>query len=203
MPKVTDEYREARRHEIARAALRLFAQKGFQATSMSDIIAESGLSAGAIYGHYKSKDELIHKAISDIVQFRLDAVGSLDAAQPLDPGQLLRRFVSIMSDEVGDLGLLLQVWAQAALDPTSRQATDSIGAHLRRVFESFLADWYVRGLGQAEADARGDAALFAPLYVSLVQGYVIQSTIFESFDRDAYFAAASALQPASAVNLSR
>ena len=56
MPKVSEEYRTARRSEIARAALRCFARKGFDATSMADIIAESGLSAGAIYGHYKSKN---------------------------------------------------------------------------------------------------------------------------------------------------
>ncbi|MEF2977356.1 TetR/AcrR family transcriptional regulator [Subtercola sp. YIM 133946] len=202
MPKVTAEYRDARRHEIARAALRLFAQKGFQATSMADIIAESGLSAGAIYGHYKSKDELIHHAISDILQFRLDAVGSLDADSPVDPGELLRRFVTAMGEEVGDLGLLLQVWAQAALDPSSREATDSVGAHLRRVFESYLTDWYARGLRMPGPDAARDATLFAPLYVGLVQGYVIQNAIFDSFDREAYFAAASALRPAQAVNMS-
>ena len=54
MPKVTDEYRIAKREEIADAALRAFRRKGFQGASMADIIAESGLSAGAIYGHFAS-----------------------------------------------------------------------------------------------------------------------------------------------------
>ena len=50
MPKVSEQHREARRDQIVDAALRCFSRKGFQRTSMADIIAESGLSAGAIYG---------------------------------------------------------------------------------------------------------------------------------------------------------
>ena len=46
------------------------------------------------------------------------------------------------------------------------------------------------------ADLVGQGWGLAPLYVGLVQGYVIQNAIFLSFDREAYFAAASSLRPA-------
>ena len=42
MPKITDAHRESRRDQILDAALACFAERGFQATSMADIIAASG-----------------------------------------------------------------------------------------------------------------------------------------------------------------
>ncbi len=40
-------------------AIRAFARKGFKETSMDEIASESGVSKGAIYWYYRSKDELI------------------------------------------------------------------------------------------------------------------------------------------------
>ncbi len=85
MPKVTEEYRVARRDEIADAALRAFRRKGFQATSMAEIIAESGLSAGAIYGHYPSKDAIIVDVASRVVGNRILDVERLARTEPLAP----------------------------------------------------------------------------------------------------------------------
>src|SRR5512142_1491997 len=59
MPRVTAEYRAGRRAEIVAVAARLFASDGFHATSMATIISESGLSAGAVYRYFRSKEELI------------------------------------------------------------------------------------------------------------------------------------------------
>ena len=70
MPKVTAAYREARRDEIIDAALRAFAAKGFQGTSMADVIAEAGLSAGAIYGHFAGKKELFAAVAGRVLDSR-------------------------------------------------------------------------------------------------------------------------------------
>ena len=59
MPKVTEEHRLAKHDEILDAALRAFSRKGFQATSMAEIIAESGMSAGAIYRYFASKADIV------------------------------------------------------------------------------------------------------------------------------------------------
>src|ERR1700712_1467078 len=59
MPKVTDAHRESRREQILVAAWKCFSRKGFHSTSMADVIAEAGLSAGAVYLYFKSKDEII------------------------------------------------------------------------------------------------------------------------------------------------
>ena len=64
MPKVTEAHLEARRQQIVDAAWACFARKGYHPTTMQDICQESGLSPGAIYRYFASK-EAIHTAVWD------------------------------------------------------------------------------------------------------------------------------------------
>src|SRR4051794_11895849 len=59
MPKVSQEYRDARREQILAAAKRCFLRSGFHETSMQDLFAESGLSSGAVYRYFPSKEDMI------------------------------------------------------------------------------------------------------------------------------------------------
>ena len=59
MPKVAKEHGEARRRQIVDAAYRCFARRGFHQTTMRDIYQEAGLSPGAVYHYFASKDEII------------------------------------------------------------------------------------------------------------------------------------------------
>src|ERR1700712_3069070 len=118
MPRVTEEYRSAKRDEIAHAAMVAFHRKGFQATSMADIIAESGLSAGAIYGHYRSKSELIVDVAQRIVGARIQEVDTLAAQTPMPPpGRLVRVLLAGMKTELGGFRMLVQIWGEAMVDP--------------------------------------------------------------------------------------
>ena len=59
MPKVTAEYRDARRTQVLDAARRCFVQDGFHATSMADVCREAGVSAGVAYLYFTGKDDII------------------------------------------------------------------------------------------------------------------------------------------------
>ncbi len=54
---------EERRREILDAAERLFTEKGFDRTSISDIQSEVGISRGTLYYHFKSKEEILNELI--------------------------------------------------------------------------------------------------------------------------------------------
>jgi AcrR family transcriptional regulator len=47
-----------RKEEILRTAMKLFAQKGYYATSMQEIAEQSGMAKGSIYNYFKSKEEM-------------------------------------------------------------------------------------------------------------------------------------------------
>jgi len=50
---------EERKEQILDAATEVFAQKGFDHARMDDIVEETGLSKGALYWYFKSKDDII------------------------------------------------------------------------------------------------------------------------------------------------
>ena len=49
--------------KISLAALKIFLQKGYDATSISDVVAECKITKGGIYHHFKNKEELFIKTI--------------------------------------------------------------------------------------------------------------------------------------------
>jgi AcrR family transcriptional regulator len=64
-PKVTEEYKEKRRLEILQVAKKVFTKKGYEPTTMKDIVEESGLSRGGVYQYFSSTEE-IFKGIVDL-----------------------------------------------------------------------------------------------------------------------------------------
>ncbi len=59
MTKVTQAHIDARTRDILEAGMRLFARKGYAATTTQEIAVEAGISAGAIYRYYPSKEHLL------------------------------------------------------------------------------------------------------------------------------------------------
>ena len=59
MPKLSEQTQQARRERILDAAERCFVQRGFHRTSMQDICREAGISPGALYIYFASKEDLI------------------------------------------------------------------------------------------------------------------------------------------------
>ena len=56
MPKISEEAKEARRSQIVDAAVRCFARTGYYATTIEDIVRETGVSKGALYLYFPSKE---------------------------------------------------------------------------------------------------------------------------------------------------
>ena len=58
MPKISAAHEQQRRDQILAAAMSCFARQGYHATCMDDVVRESGLSVGAIYTYFPSKEDL-------------------------------------------------------------------------------------------------------------------------------------------------
>ncbi|WP_158580742.1 TetR/AcrR family transcriptional regulator [Cellulomonas rhizosphaerae] len=190
MPKVTEEYRAARRDEIADAALRAFRRKGFQAASMAEIIAESGLSAGAIYGHYPSKSALVVDVAARIVDARIASIEELATLDPMPaPPTLPRTLLTAMLHELGAPGLMLQLWGEGVTDPAVRDLAASVVHRMRATLGGYVSQWHQRthGTPADQADALGVEQ--GALFVAAVQGYIVQAALVADFDGEAYLAA--------------
>lgn len=61
---VSDEEKSQRRDEIMAAAKKVFARKGFHATTIADVAKQAGLAYGSIYWYFDSKDSLFHELMA-------------------------------------------------------------------------------------------------------------------------------------------
>jgi AcrR family transcriptional regulator len=59
------------RQRIVRAAVTLFAEQGFDATSVSQVVARAGVAKGALYHHFASKDDLLYEVYRELVERQL------------------------------------------------------------------------------------------------------------------------------------
>lgn len=87
---VGDEQKEARRRQILLAAKRVFADQGFEATTMAAVAKAAHLSYGAVYWYFPSKDELFHAVMAleeEALRSRIAAsvAGDVDVAAPASP----------------------------------------------------------------------------------------------------------------------
>src|SRR5664279_5267815 len=127
MPKVSEQHRLDRQDEIIAAALTAFRRKGFQATSMAEIIAESGLSAGAIYGYFGSKSDIILAVATKVIGARIADLENLARLHPLpEPTKVIRILLDGLLGSLGPPAVLIQVWGEAATDPALRALCSDI-----------------------------------------------------------------------------
>jgi AcrR family transcriptional regulator len=198
VPRVTDEYRAGRRSEILSAAARRFARDGFHATSMADIITESGLSAGAVYRYFRSKEELIAAAAETALSTADELFGRLlaDGATP-SPDEAVAAMVQGIVGRVAhdpatgvDLTrLAVQGWAEALRNPDLGSRVDNVYRRLRGHCAEVARRW--QAAGNLPADARPEQVGAAML--GLVQGFLLQSLLLKDTTKPGYLAGVRAL----------
>ncbi len=208
MPRVSEQYLADRRAEIIAAAARLFAANGFHATSMADIITEAGLSAGAVYRYFRSKEELIASVAETALTTADEAFGRLlaDGAAP-SPAQALTALVHAIDSRVVhneatgvDLSRIgVQVWAEALRNPQLAARADEVYRRLRGNFAEVARRRQAAGTLPPDAVPEQVGAAM----LSLVQGFILQRLLVDGTDADAYLAGVTALlspaeQPARA-----
>ncbi|MGH9012602.1 MAG: TetR/AcrR family transcriptional regulator [Acidimicrobiia bacterium] len=84
--RLTREEKKARtRERLLEAAATVFARRGFVAASLDEIAEEAGLTKGAVYSNFESKEDLVFAVLDDNFSRRLhDIVGSVDFDAPAE-----------------------------------------------------------------------------------------------------------------------
>ena len=66
VPGKRAEYAEATKRDLIEVGRRLFGDRGFAATSLDDVVAEAGVTKGALYHHFTNKKELFVAVVEKI-----------------------------------------------------------------------------------------------------------------------------------------
>lgn len=155
------------RDELLDAAARVFARQGYAGTKIQDIVREAGLSTGAVYGRFRSKDDLLRAA----VLARSARVANPQAAVSGRVADLIARAASISDAPLSDdEAVRLEAFVTARREPEVAAAlADAQGAWRAAVeplVEAALAD------GTVAHDIDPEAVLY--LVRSLHLGLLLQ-----------------------------
>ncbi len=136
MPKTSMAAKEARRTQILDAAVRCFAQRGYYETTIEDLVTETGLSRGALYLYYPSK-EAIYLAISERWGCGLEEAIRARLTPDLSPASILQVLIEVNGEhvqaEADACRILMEGWNLAYHIPVlaerkAQQQTHSVAA---------------------------------------------------------------------------
>jgi TetR/AcrR family fatty acid metabolism transcriptional regulator len=100
-----------KREAILRAAIKVFAGKGYFNSKVSDVAGEAGIADGTVYLYFKSKEEILH-SIFDRAMEAFISEGKSELALIPDPAEKLKRIAQMHLERLGadrDLAIVFQV----------------------------------------------------------------------------------------------
>ncbi|WP_067541333.1 TetR/AcrR family transcriptional regulator [Nocardia crassostreae] len=184
MPRVSEEHLERRRQQILDAAQACFAHKGLHATTMQDVFAESGLSAGAVYRYFKSKDDIIEALTAEAaVDLRAALTEAVHGDPVPTPPELIRTIaeqIIALSGPGGPVRLIPQAWALALTDPNIADYVRTNIGGIRRLWHDYAERMIA--VGWLPPDADTDAV--AKALLGVLPGFILQHLILGDVDPD-------------------
>jgi AcrR family transcriptional regulator len=151
-----------RRRQLLDIGRELFAQKGFQATSIEEVAARADVSKPVVYEHFGGKEGLYAVVVDRELQLLLDRFTSALSA-PGHPRELLERAALVLLDYIEDDTVGFRVLTRDAPVTSGAGTFSSLIGEVARKVEHILADQF---------DARGYDPQLAELYSQALVGMV-------------------------------
>jgi AcrR family transcriptional regulator len=167
--------RQARRRRIQRAAREVFAEKGYARTSIEQVAKQAGLSVGAIYLYFRSKEDLYVSLLEETYEVFEAELRQLRTRGDLTPADKVRSawlFLSqwAVSDVEGTrtLRMLSQPAVKKQLTPEVTEATQRGIGMIRGGLAALIAE-AVRTGQYREVDAEPTADMLWALFLGLLE----------------------------------
>jgi len=201
MPRITPERREARRAEIVAAARRCFARDGFHQTSMPDIAAAAGVSAGAPYRYFAGKEEIVLTIAADAFRLifepmeRVAVVADAPSLGDLVAASVEALSVETVTDAAGQvvpveelLRCVVQTWSELLRDDVVHARASEGFERVRRSIADALRRGQAAGAVHTVEPENG-----ARILIGLLHGFLLQRVAFGLTDTAGYNDAVRAL----------
>jgi AcrR family transcriptional regulator len=171
----TQQRGEETRTRILGAAADGFAEQGYDGTSVAEICDRAGVSKGAFYHHFSSKQALFLELLErwlDVVDGELEEMRGKEAAVPEQLVAMTEMIRQVFQAAEDQLPVFLEFWARATHDPTTWEATIAPYQRYRHTFAEMVET------GVAEGALRPvDPDTAARVVVSLAIGVVVQGLL--------------------------
>ncbi len=165
---MTQQRSEETRANLLDAAVRRFSLDGYHAASVDGICAEAGVSKGAFYHHFPSKQALFIALLEGWLK-TVDA-GLESIRQPTVPETFVHMthlLPAIFAAADDRLPMYLEFWTQASRDETIWAATIAPYRHYSEYFTELIRQGVAEGSLKADVDAPAAARVVLSLAVGL------------------------------------
>ena len=164
---------EETRAHILEAAVKQFSVNGYNKASVDDICEQAGISKGAFYHHFKSKQELFLALLDGWLQAVDNAIeASKDMTAPETFTQMSEAFPYIFETAGDGLPMFLEFWLQASRDKKIWEASISPYRRYHKYFTSLIK----KGVDEGSF-VEVDPELASRMIVSTAMGLLLQSLL--------------------------
>ena len=164
---------EETRAKIMEAAIKLFSTRGYNKASVDDICKEAGISKGAFYHHFKTKQALFLSLLDGWLEFVDNAIESTkDKTVPETFMQMTQAFPYIFETAGENLPMFLEFWLQASRDKKIWEAGIAPYRRYHRYFTSLIK----KGVDEGSF-VEVDPELASRMIVSTAMGLLLQSLL--------------------------
>ena len=174
MPKVVPEYKEKAKRNIIETGAQVFLEKGYHKTKMDDIAERLGVSKGAIYQYFRSKEQLFFDVMDFFMHLRKDEVMSIILSE--DPMRIASAdFIEMKIERaLQTQSFGLDLFLEAARNDPLRERMAEVLQKSYDEFIELIADLKERGIFKRDVDVgiiwRGIIALRDGLINSILLG---------------------------------
>jgi AcrR family transcriptional regulator len=152
----------AKREELTRIAARLFAERGYQGTSLADLAAALGVQKPSLYHHIESKEDLLWDVAQEgaaAFHAALDAVPARD--RPAERiREALRAHLAVVGGQLDVATVFVREWRFLTGDRREQFVAE------RRRYEERIRDLFREGVDGSELRTDLDVATAALLFLS-------------------------------------
>ncbi len=176
-PRAHDVDAGTARRLLLEAAAQVFAQRGYRGASVDAILAEAGLSKGAFYWHFSSKEELFHTLLQERIERPIQELIELLHAAPADQDmapEASQRFLEVLERERETILLDHEYWSLATRDRELRARYAKRQAELRSALANAL-EARAKQLGAPRFST--PAGEVATAYLALANGLALAKLI--------------------------
>jgi len=151
----------AKRDAILRAAIDVFAERGYFNAQVADVARAAGVAAGTVYLYFRSKDDLLVSIFERTVKARLEE-GRAEVSDVSDPSERLRRFARLHLGMLGrdrNLAIVFQVELRQSVKFMERFSSTLLQEYLGQI-RLAIEDGQKRGQFRRDINATAVAKMF-------------------------------------------
>ena len=160
-----------RTQQILDAAIKVFSRMGFHKASMDDIVEEAGLSKGALYWYFKSKDEIIAGILDFIFVRELADIRQLAQAEGSAEDRLIE-FAQLTITEIKDMLRLIPITYEFYSLAFRNKTVQKVARQYFQSYVDALVPTIEQGIARGEFRA-ADAHQVAVTLIAIVEGTLL------------------------------